>query len=87
MFEIFLLVIGTGAIASFARGRGASPKVWGAVAVVGYILVAILSPLAMRALGLKEPGLLNQGRPVSLLISWMRGAIATFLMWSMLNVQ
>jgi hypothetical protein len=54
MFEILLLVIGTGAIASFARGRGASPKVWGTVAAAGYVLTELLAPLAMRALGLTE---------------------------------
>src|SRR4051794_1102079 len=68
MFEILLLVIGTGAIASFARGRGASPKVWGTIAAAGYILIEFFTPLAMRALGWKE-----QILPLLFALAWFAG--------------
>ena len=44
MLELIGLVISTAGIASFARGRGASPYFFGSLTVGGYILI--------RALGL-----------------------------------
>src|SRR5271168_1301503 len=42
MFEIILLIVVTGGIASYARGRGGKPWLWGAFTVVGYFLVPFL---------------------------------------------
>jgi hypothetical protein len=42
MLEIVLLIVVTGGIASYARGRGGKPWLWGALTVVGYFLVPFL---------------------------------------------
>jgi hypothetical protein len=42
VFEIILLIVATGGIASYARGRGGKPWLWGALTVVGYFLVPFL---------------------------------------------
>ncbi|HYA62715.1 MAG TPA: hypothetical protein VED66_05895 [Candidatus Sulfotelmatobacter sp.] len=42
MFEIILLIVATGGIASFARGRGGSPWLWGALTLLGYFAVPTL---------------------------------------------
>jgi hypothetical protein len=42
MFEIVLLIAATGGIASFARARGGSPWLWGALTLAGYFLVPFL---------------------------------------------
>ena len=42
MFEIILLIVVTGGIAAFARGRGGKPWLWGALTVVGYFLVPLV---------------------------------------------
>ncbi len=42
MFEIILLIIVTGGIAAYARGRGGKPWLWGALTVAGYFLVPFL---------------------------------------------
>jgi hypothetical protein len=48
MFEIILLIVTTGGIASFARGRGGKPWLWGTVTVAGYFLVpAVVSFFAV----------------------------------------
>ncbi len=41
MLETFLLVGATSAIAAYARGRGASPWLWGTITVVGYLGVEL----------------------------------------------
>jgi len=45
MLEIFFLIISTGAIAAYARGRGGKPWVWGTISVLGYLLVLYLGAL------------------------------------------
>jgi hypothetical protein len=42
MLEIILLILVTGGIAGFARGRGGKPWLWGTLTVVGYFLVPLL---------------------------------------------
>jgi len=42
MFEIILLIVVTGGIASFARARGGKPWLWGTLTVAGYFLVPLL---------------------------------------------
>jgi hypothetical protein len=74
MIEILLLFIATGSIASFARGRGASPTVWGATAAVGYLLMAwLIAPLTMRALHISEPIV-----PMLAALAWI-GGIAVYV--------
>ncbi len=51
MFEIVLLIVVTGGIAAFARGRGGKPWLWGALTVVGYFLVPFLVTLLAVVLG------------------------------------
>ncbi len=48
MIEIFLVVLGTAAIADAARRRGGSPWLFGVVAVIGYL---IAGSVAAQALG------------------------------------
>lgn len=42
MFEIILLIVATGGIASFARARGGRPWLWGTLTMAGYFLVPFL---------------------------------------------
>ena len=42
MFEIILLMVVTGGIASFACARGGKPWLWGTLTVAGYFLVPFL---------------------------------------------
>ena len=51
MFEIVLLVVATSGIASFARGRGGNPWVWGAMTVVGYFAVPFLVAFSAAMFG------------------------------------
>ena len=51
MFEIILLIAATSGIASFARGRGGNPWVWGAMTVGGYFLVPFVAGFCASALG------------------------------------
>ena len=75
MIEIFLVIIATGAIASLARGRGGKPVLWGAIAVVGYIVTELGTGLVIYALTQdKTPSM------VPLLAGWLwMGAVALFL--------
>ena len=45
MIEIFVLTGAVGGIASFARGRGGSPWVWGTLAVFGYVALLVVSAI------------------------------------------
>ena len=51
MFEIVLLIVAAGSIASFARGRGGNPWLWGTMTVVGYLLVPFLVGFFTTLLG------------------------------------
>jgi hypothetical protein len=51
MLEIVLLIVVTGGIASYARGRGGKPWLWGALTVVGYFLVPFLVAFFAVAFG------------------------------------
>ena len=42
MLAIILLIAATSAIASYARGRGGNPWLWGGLAVFGYFLVPLM---------------------------------------------
>ena len=51
MFEIVLLIVATGGIAAYARGRGGNPFVWGSLGVGGYVVINYLGPVIMVSLG------------------------------------
>ena len=51
MFEIVLLIVATGGIAAFARGRGGNPFVWGSLAVAGYVVINYIVPVIMISIG------------------------------------
>jgi len=38
VLQIFLLIVTTGGIAAYARGRGGNPWVWGTLSVVGLLI-------------------------------------------------
>ncbi len=57
MFEIVLLIVATGGIAAFARGRGGKPWLWGTLTVVGYFLVPFLVSFLAVALGADPKGI------------------------------
>jgi hypothetical protein len=44
MFLIIFLIIATGGISAYARGRGGNPLVWGGIAVGGYVLAVLVVP-------------------------------------------
>jgi len=41
MFPIVFLIISTGGIAAYARGRGGNPYLWGTLSVAGYLLIQL----------------------------------------------
>ena len=45
MIEILLLIGAVGAISSFARGRGGSPRAWGALAAFGYVATLLIGSI------------------------------------------
>ena len=57
MFEIVLLIAATSGIASFTRGRGGNPWLWGAITVVGYFGVPFLVAFLAGMFGVNPSGL------------------------------
>lgn len=51
MGEILLLILTTGGITAFARGRGGKPWLWGTLTVVGYFLVPFVVTIIAILLG------------------------------------
>ena len=51
MLEIAVLIVVTGGIAAFARGRGGNPIVWGSAAAGGYIFINYIAPIILAAIG------------------------------------
>jgi hypothetical protein len=47
VLEIAFLIIVTGGIAAYARGRGGNPWLWGSIAVAGYVIVEYVLPRAI----------------------------------------
>jgi len=68
VFEIVLLVVATSGIASFARGRGGNPWVWGAMTVVGYFAVPFLVAFSAAMFGV-NPGHLKEDAQLWFFIS------------------
>ena len=68
MFEIVLLVVATSGIASFARGRGGNPWLWGAMTVVGYFAVPFLVAFVAAMFGV-NPSHLKEDAQVLFFIS------------------
>jgi len=56
MFEIILLIVVTGGMASFARAPGGKPWLWGTLTVVGYFLVPFLVTFFAAAFGADPKG-------------------------------
>jgi hypothetical protein len=52
MLQIFLLIVTTGGIAAYARGRGGSPWLWGSLSVTGHLLIQFMGPFVVVILGL-----------------------------------
>lgn len=48
MLEIAFLMIATGGVAAYARGRGGNPWLWGSVAITGYVVVEYILPPIVR---------------------------------------
>lgn len=53
MLQIFLLIVTTGGIAAYARGRGGNPWLWGTLSVVGHLLIQFLGGFVLALLGLQ----------------------------------
>ena len=51
MFEIIALIVTTGGIAAYARGRGGNPWLWGSLSVVGHLLIQFVGGMILGALG------------------------------------
>lgn len=51
MLQILLLILTTGGIAAYARGRGGNPWVWGSLSVVGHLAIQFLGPFVPALLG------------------------------------
>lgn len=74
MGEIVLLILVTGGITAFARGRGGKPWLWGTLTVVGYFLVPFLVTLLVVLAGLADPKSVQENKYVwfySLAIAWV----------------
>ena len=68
MFEIILLIAATSGIASFARGRGGNPWMWGVMTVAGYFGVPFLMGFFAVMLGV-NPGRLKEDAQVWFFVS------------------
>jgi hypothetical protein len=64
MAEIVLLILATGGIAAFARGRGGKPWLWGTLTVVGYFLVPFLVTLLAVFAGFADPRSVQENKYV-----------------------
>ena len=75
MLQIFLLIVTTGGIAAYARGRGGNPWVWGTLSVVGHLLIQFLGGFTLGLLGRAkdENALLALG-----IVSWIWVNIIAF---------
>ena len=60
MLQILLLILTTGGIAAYARGRGGNPWVWGSLSVAGHLAIQFLGPFVPALFGrpLDQNGLL-----------------------------
>lgn len=75
MLQIFLLIVTTGGIAAYARGRGGNPWLWGTLSVAGHLLIQFMGPFVLALLGLKigENTLLIVG-----IVSWVWIGVIAF---------
>ena len=51
MLQILILFLTTGGIASYARGRGGNPWLWGSLSVVGHLLIQFGGAFVLGILG------------------------------------
>jgi hypothetical protein len=54
MLEIVFLLVTTGGIAAYARGRGGNPWLWGTISVAGHLLIQFFGGLALALLHLRH---------------------------------
>ena len=75
MLQIFVLILTTGGIAAYARGRGGNPWVWGTVSVAGHLLIQFLGGFVLSLWGQQngENALL-----VVVIVSWVWIGIIAF---------
>jgi hypothetical protein len=52
VFAIVLLIISTGGIAAYARGRGGNPYLWGTLSVAGFLLIQLGGAVILGLLGI-----------------------------------
>lgn len=75
MLEIFFLIITTGGIAAFARGRGGSPWLWGSLSVVGHLLIQFLGGFVIGALGMTRN---ETAQLMPFILSWLWVGVIAF---------
>jgi hypothetical protein len=50
MLEIVFLIVTTGGIAAYARGRGGNPWLWGTISVAGHLLIQFFGGFVLALL-------------------------------------
>jgi hypothetical protein len=75
VLQIFLLIITTGGIAAYARGRGGNPWLWGSLSVVGHLLIQFLGAFVIAALGFARD---ETAQLLLVIFSWLWIAIIAF---------
>lgn len=75
MLQIFLLIVTTGGIAAYARGRGGNPWIWGTLSVAGHLLIQFGGAFvaALWGLNARENTLLAVG-----IASWVWVGVIAF---------
>jgi len=51
VLQIFLLIVTTGGIAAYARGRGGNPWLWGTLSVAGHVMIQFIGAFALALFG------------------------------------
>lgn len=64
MLELVLLLVAITTVAAIARGRGATPRLWGTVAAVGYVAAGLVAFYAI------ESGLVAVTSPATARLIW-----------------
>jgi hypothetical protein len=75
VLQIFLLLITTGGIAAYSRGRGGNPWLWGSLSVVGHLLIQFLGGLALGIMGRQST---ENGLLAITIASWVWVGIVAF---------
>lgn len=75
MFAIVFLIISTGGIATYARGRGGNPFLWGSLSVAGFVLIQLAGGTILRLLGVSPDTADAQWVLLAVAFAWV-GVIA-----------